>query len=257
MTGDDQISPLDQYLYVLAGHESGHNPQAVNPTTGASGLLQFEPGTWASVRQSHPELALPATVGEANEDQQIMAGRAFTSDNARALTAAGIPVNSSNLYMAHFMGAGGAIKFMSALRQNPDASFAALFPAEAAANPTLAQGRTVAQFYSMMSGRMTGQGTTGLRARGSRMPSDMDDTDIGLLSRRAAPLAPAQPTPSDTAGEAAQAFAQTAQRPAPTAQPAAPSLAPAAPAQPLKAPSIADEYAALLRRRQPLEAVNA
>jgi Transglycosylase-like domain len=257
MTGDDQISPLDQYLYVLSGHESGHNLQAVNPTTGAAGLLQFEPGTWAGLRQSHPELGLPATVGEANEDQQIMAGRALTSDNARALTAAGIPVNASNLYMAHFMGAGGAITFMRALRENPNASFAELFPSEAAANPTLAQGRTVAQFYQMMSGRMTGQGTTGLRARGSRMPFDMDNSDLGLLSPRAAPIVPTQPTPSDIAGEAAQAFAQTAPRPTPPAQFVAPSLAPAAPAQPLASPSIANEYAALMRRRQPLEAVNA
>ena len=137
----EQPEPLDQYLYQLAGLESGHDPKAVNKTTGAGGLFQFEPATWAHVRETHPSLNLPATPLEANEDQQLMAARVFTSENATALQKAGVPITAGTLYTAHFLGARAAEKFFTAMKENPNASFAAIFPQEAAANPTITDGK--------------------------------------------------------------------------------------------------------------------
>lgn len=247
---NEQISPLDQYLYVMAGHESGHNPQNVNPITGAYGLFQFIPSTWDAVRNAHPELNLPESVRMANEDQQTMAARAFTADNARVLQANGIPINGGNLYMAHFLGAGGAVKFMRTMQTNPNATFAQVFPDAARANPTFAN-MTLSQVYGAQAGSITGQGAIGLRARTSHLPygDQSIPMDSGMaLSPRRSPLE--EPSWSDTLTNSAQAVAKTLPKPeAKKQEPAQPQLAAPAAAPPIKAPSIKDLYASLLQRK--------
>ena len=52
----------------------------------------------------------------------------FTSENRSQLqTALGRPVSDSELYLAHFLGAGGATKFLMAARSNPAQPAATLF----------------------------------------------------------------------------------------------------------------------------------
>ncbi|OCC00805.1 hypothetical protein BA190_32020 [Labrys sp. WJW] len=60
--------------------------------------------------------------------------RALTADNQAALAKAGLPITGANTYMAHFLGAPGAVKFLQALQENPEQSAAELFPAAAASN---------------------------------------------------------------------------------------------------------------------------
>ena len=60
---------------------------------------------------------------------------AFAADNRHRLeTRLGHPVEGVDLYLAHFLGAGGATRFLSAHDANPDAAAADLFPAAARAN---------------------------------------------------------------------------------------------------------------------------
>src|SRR3546814_18241027 len=57
------------------------------------------------------------------------------ADNQQTLEAQlGRNVTSTDLYLAHFLGVGGAAKFLRAHDQNPGASAAAVLPSAASAN---------------------------------------------------------------------------------------------------------------------------
>ncbi|WP_187829800.1 D-Ala-D-Ala carboxypeptidase family metallohydrolase [Labrys sp. KNU-23] len=125
------------YFGLVRRHESGGNDQAASRgpdgQTIAVGRYQFTAGTWAALAQKHPGLELSAD-GSSDPRQQEKAMRALTADNQAALAQAGLPITGANTYMAHFLGAAGAVKFLQALEENPDRSAAELFPAAAASN---------------------------------------------------------------------------------------------------------------------------
>ena len=118
------------YLAQVAQKESGNGAAVGN----GGGIYQFTSGTWTSVRASHPDLNLPAQVGQASRDDQRAAAAALTADNAERLKAGGYDATPQNLYMAHFLGAGGATDFLRKLSADPSGDAAAAFPKEAAAN---------------------------------------------------------------------------------------------------------------------------
>lgn len=109
----------------LSALESGNNPRAVNPQSGAGGLYQFLPDTWAQVRKDNPQLNLPETVGQASEPQQHAAEQAFRTQNATALQAAGIQPTPGNLYLAHRAGPQGA---QTILQASPDTPLSTIVP---------------------------------------------------------------------------------------------------------------------------------
>jgi len=156
--GGVQSSPLPApggYQGTLGGFESGNNPRAVNPQSGAGGEFQFMPQTWAEVRAKHPDLQLPETPMQATPQQQAAAEARFRDSNARTLQGAGIPPTPSNLYLAHRAGAQGA---QTLLKADPNAPMAAVVPpAWIAQNPDM-QGKTVGQFVQMAQQRFPGGG---------------------------------------------------------------------------------------------------
>lgn len=124
------------YLASARASESGGNDRAANPNSSALGRYQFLESTWNGLAQQYPELQLTAD-GRTDPDQQERAMAQFTQDNARALSGAGIPVDPGTLYAAHFLGAGGAQKALSA---DPSTPMSALVdPGVIQANPQLAQ----------------------------------------------------------------------------------------------------------------------
>lgn len=147
------------YLLGQAKLESGLNPSARAGTSSASGLYQFIEQSWLSVVKKHGAehgLSWAAdaiqgsggrlSVGDAGTRSAILALRndpaaasmmaaESASDNKDALEGTlGRSATGTDLYMAHFLGLGGATKFLSAMAANPSVSGAALFPAAAAAN---------------------------------------------------------------------------------------------------------------------------
>lgn len=167
------------FLMDKAAAESGFDAQAQAKTSSARGLFQFIESTWLTMVKNHgAEFGLKdyadkitvnakgrACVADCDAKEAILALRdnpevsalmagKFTAENRAYLekNTAG-DVGATELYLAHFLGAASAAKFINARAENPSATAAALFPEAAKANKnvffdkTTGQPRTLEQIY--------------------------------------------------------------------------------------------------------------
>lgn len=167
------------YLFAQAKVESALDVDAKAGTSSAAGLFQFIESTWLDVMSRHggahgygqyaaqiqagpdgPRVADPLMRGQIlalrNDPQaaSLMAG-ALAQDNRDALLPVlGREPESSELYLAHFLGSGGASRFLEALGQRPDAPAAAEFGKAARANRSI--------FYTPGGGARSFAGVMGL-----------------------------------------------------------------------------------------------
>ena len=202
-----------QYLLGQAKLESGLQTNARAATSSASGLYQFIERSWLSVVKQHgaehglgwaanaitttngrPNVADPAMrqailALRNNPDAASLMAAEHASDNKDALEGTlGRTATGTDLYMAHFLGLGGAKKFLGALQSSPGQSAAALFPAAAGANRGVFYGsngqpRSLSDVYSRFAAKLgagaadSGSGTgtqTALAARSF----DMGDSTV-------------------------------------------------------------------------------
>ncbi len=247
------------FLLRQAEVESGLNPNAKASTSSATGLFQFIDDTWMTMvrrygaehgLQEHAKRIESGSVGPA-ERAQILSLRKdpalatrmaaeFAAENARALKAAGTAeVGPTELYLAHFLGAGGAVRFMQGMRDDPRAPAAAALPKAAEANPSIFMpGGRPASFrdvYDRFAARFDGVGK----------PSAEIAAVAEAVVRRAA--APAEAAASDSALVASRP-PRFADAPSAASSSSAPRLA-AAPA-----PTITNEAAARAVGARPVEA---
>ena len=148
------------YLFDVARVESAYNPAAQASTSSARGLYQFTKQTWlatldrhganhglawaadaigrdASGRLSVADPALRQQILDLRDDPTAASNMAaaLTGDNRTYLESRiGRSAEPVDLYLAHFLGSGGAAKFLSALEANPDQPGASMMPEAAAAN---------------------------------------------------------------------------------------------------------------------------
>jgi hypothetical protein len=151
------------YLLATARVESNLNPNAAAKTSSAGGLFQFIDRTWLGTLKEAGGLvgygryaeAITKTgdgryvVNDPAMRREIMALRQdptansimagiFTNSNARHLTnKLGRAPSDGELYIAHFMGANGAARLISAAEANPGAIAAQSFPTAARANRSI------------------------------------------------------------------------------------------------------------------------
>ena len=175
------------YLLGQAKLESGLRTDAKASTSSASGLYQFIDQSWLSIVKKHgaenglgwaadaiqPGAGGRLSVADGNTRQAILALRndpatasmmaaEYASDNKDALQGTlGRAVTGTDLYMAHFLGLGGAKKFLGAMQAAPDASGASLFPTAAAANRNIFYGsdgspRSLSQIYQRFAAKLEG-----------------------------------------------------------------------------------------------------
>jgi hypothetical protein len=176
-----------QYLLATAKMESDFNPSAGASTSSARGLYQFIDQTWlATMKEAGSDLgygqyanAISKTrsgnysVDDPSARQAIMKLRddpaassvmaaALTQSNSFQLTGQiGRRPTDSELYMAHFMGVGGAARLISAAEDSPQSSAARMFPNAAAANPSIfydrgGRARSVSEVYAELNARYAG-----------------------------------------------------------------------------------------------------
>lgn len=148
------------YLLAQAEVESSMNPDARAGTSSATGLYQFIESTWLDTVKKHghrfglgalaEQIDVTASgstyVADPTRRQAILALR--SDPEVAALMAAGLAEDNrahltpilgrqpdhAELYLAHFLGAGGAGRFLSELQADPTQSAPALFARPAAAN---------------------------------------------------------------------------------------------------------------------------
>jgi len=148
------------YLMHLAERESSFNPVAEAGTSSAAGLYQFLEQTWLFIyakygaqhgqeelsRLIHTDRSGRLYVTDQRSLKRILDLRFdpklstflaahFTRENIALLTnQLHRQVSYADLYIAHFLGAGGAIKLINARENSPNVSAVKLFPAAARAN---------------------------------------------------------------------------------------------------------------------------
>ncbi|QCB53059.1 lytic transglycosylase domain-containing protein [Sphingopyxis sp. PAMC25046] len=148
------------YLFDVARVESAYNPSAKASTSSARGLYQFTKQTWlatldrhganhglawaaeaigrdASGRLSVADPVLRQQIFDLRDDPAASSNMAaaLTGDNRAYLESRiGRSAEPVDLYLAHFLGSGGAAKFLTALAADPDQPGASMMPEAAAAN---------------------------------------------------------------------------------------------------------------------------
>lgn len=74
------VTGMSAFEACVISRESGGNPQAYNPASGAGGLFQFLPSTWAKLGLGYPGGAQTAPVSVQEQGFQILYARDGTSD---------------------------------------------------------------------------------------------------------------------------------------------------------------------------------
>lgn len=151
------------YLMDQARIESGMRPNARANTSSATGLYQFTKQTWLGTVKEHgashglewaanaisknadgtfsvADGSTRAAILDLRNNPEAAASMAaeFAADNGQYLQARiGTSPEPVDLYLAHFLGAEGAAKFLDAFQDDPDQSAAPLFAEAARANQSI------------------------------------------------------------------------------------------------------------------------
>jgi|HubBroStandDraft_1064217.scaffolds.fasta_scaffold12223_2 hypothetical protein len=172
-------------LMAEAEQESGFRADAKASSSTATGLFQFVSGTWlglvkrfgekyglgALARQIGTDSAGQPTVADAMARQRILDLRkdpklsaALAAEqtrlNQRTLeTTLGRPPGNTELYLAHFLGAGGAVTFLKSAALGDSTAAADLMPDAAAANRSVffdpaGHARSLGEIYQVFSDRI-------------------------------------------------------------------------------------------------------
>lgn len=141
-------SEIEKFRNQVIGAESGGDTNAKNPNSSATGLGQFITSTWIRLFKEHfpdraegmTNAAIAALRTDAETSKALI--DAYAAENAAVLQKAGLSVDAAALHLAHFLGAGGAVKILQA---DPKASAESVLGSQAAnANPTIiGNGHTV------------------------------------------------------------------------------------------------------------------
>lgn len=197
------------YLMNQARIESAMNPSARASTSSAVGLFQFTKQTWLATLKAHgaenqmgwaadaisqssdgtfrvDDPGMRAAIFDLRtnpEAASVMAGE-LASDNGEHLSGAlGRSPEPVDLYLAHFLGANGAVQFLAAHDANPDAPAAPLLPKAAAANRSIfydSQGgqRSVGEIRQIFAAKISGNNA------GARWASNSAVRDAPSMTRQ-------------------------------------------------------------------------
>jgi hypothetical protein len=215
-----------QYLLATAKMESDFNPSAGAPTSSARGLYQFIEQTWlATVKQAGGQLGyaqyadaitrttsgdyavvdptMRRAIMKLRDDPAASSAMAavLTQSNSFQLTGkVGRRPSDAELYMAHFLGLGGAAKLITSAEDNPQGSAVRMFPNAAAANHSIffnrqGQPRSVSEVYAELATRYA-----------SAASSPTTQTALALYGHVPATVAVASPTSVASTSPAAPAI---------------------------------------------------
>lgn len=176
----------------MAYQESKFDNNANAGTSSAKGMFQFINSTWNDYAR---KLATKFGIQAANIRNPVhnaLAGALFLKDNLEAIKSnvqkAGLPLDSTAAYAAHFMGTGGANKFFSALAGDRSAGINTVLDSSAMkSNASIAYSggrvKTVAEFYNTLRGMMENNKSDAFEAEARKIagvqPKKVSDADYG------------------------------------------------------------------------------
>lgn len=164
-----------EYGVFFDGDNTDWTKGNIGKNSSATGPMQFIEDTFLGV-MGNP--AVQAAIGidtsnmsrseilalRGDVDIALMAGAAFTAMNAKQIEAVtGRKATDAELYMAHFMGAGGAAQLLRMIKVAPGTNAAELFPKAAKANNSVyykkdGTPRTVVELYDELGRKHGGDG---------------------------------------------------------------------------------------------------
>lgn len=150
---------VDKLVQRIIQVESGGSVRAKNPRSSAAGLGQFIDSTWmAMMRAYRPDLTQSLSADRIlalkfDPSLATLMVRKYAAENEAVLRRAGFKATAGQLYLAHFLGSGGALAALSA---PPLAAISSVLDAGVTtANPFL-EGRTVAWLIAWADKKMDG-----------------------------------------------------------------------------------------------------
>ena len=206
------------YLMQKAETESSFNPKAQAKGSSARGLYQFTDSTWLDTLDKHAakygraDLASSidrkngvAYVADPAKRKEILAMRddpelsscmaaELANDNAACLKEkTGVDANGTELYLAHFLGAGGASQLINKLQTSPSTPAASILPQAAAANHSIfytegGRAKSVQEIYDHFAAKFDNTGsTTVASAAGAANSNSATDADSMNIAQMAMP----------------------------------------------------------------------
>lgn len=152
----------EKLMATMAAIESGFKYSVKAGTSSATGLYQFISSTWNTmVKKYGAKYGIGPGTPPTDPRANALMGAEFLKENQTALSSVvKRKLTDTDLYIAHFMGAAGAKKFLTA---DPSAIAANLMPDAARANTSIfysKDGRplTVAEVYNVINGRVRNKG---------------------------------------------------------------------------------------------------
>ncbi|TNE32259.1 MAG: lytic transglycosylase domain-containing protein [Alphaproteobacteria bacterium] len=175
------------YLMAQASAESSFNPKARAKSSSATGLFQFLDQTWLQMVKKHgakhgmsdyaekigvtksgrafvKDAAMRLEILNLRKDPEkssLMAAEMAAENGSRLESRLGRKVDAADLYMAHFLGAGGATQFLKTLAHAPQKKADALLPEAAKANSAVfydragGKARSVSDVYALLAGKFS------------------------------------------------------------------------------------------------------
>ena len=139
-------------MHAFAAIESSYNPNARARTSSAGGLYQFTDGTWRMMLSKYgSKYGLDTSTSKFDPVANSLMAAEYIKENARALSSVVPNPGTRELYLAHFLGAGGARKLLSA---DPNAPAASILPQAAQANKSIfytnGRARTVSELIALI-----------------------------------------------------------------------------------------------------------
>jgi hypothetical protein len=195
---------MAKYLQTIALIESGGDKNAKAGTSSASGMFQFTEGTW---KQMTKEMGKDYSKEDRFDPKKAAEVAEYFSKKQKAQIekSTGREAGMTDMYMAHFLGAGGASKFLKAKDKDPTQSAAALDPAAAKANKNIyynkeGKERSVQEVYDLMDKKV--------KAQSERVEKGKVNADVAAIGggsykpgTKVDAVAEGKPKPQDTKAE--------------------------------------------------------
>jgi hypothetical protein len=217
--------------------ESGFNYTAkAGGDSSASGIFQFIDKTWkAMINKYGSKYGIAKDTLQTEPRANALMGAEYLKENMAVLkgTVTNRELNYTDAYMAHFLGPGGAKKFLSNMEKDPNQVAATIFPEEANANKPIFYNkdgtipRTLSDIYNMFTTRINDRAkSSGIEGVGggsgkstpTTAPTTSPTSNTGAVGA-AGMVSPTAPTNQSSPTTTSTPGAPTSQSNAPTVTP--------------------------------------